>query len=681
MRTRAETRTRLAGLAAALLAAVAVYANSLQNGFVWDDHDLIVRNRTVKSLRYLPDVLGNDFFQDHADDGEYGYYRPLTTLSYLVDYQVWRLRPIGYHLTNVGLHALATLAGVLLLWRLGLGLREGLLAGLLFAVHPIHTENVAWIAGRTDLLALLFSVAALLLHLASPRPATRALAAAAYALGLLAKEMSVVVLPWLWLVEARREPGTRRILRDLLPYVAVTLAYGAWRFLAIQVGTPGTTDEHALGRVLLGALPLIARYLGWMAAPADLNAYAVNPYVVSLADPRLLASVATLGALGALVYRSRQRMPQVPLLAGMLAVSFLPILNVVRVAAPPDMGNVMAERFCYFPSLPFLGLVALGMAAAWDRWASRNRAAQAVLGAGLAAAVAAAALLTVRRNRDWRDEETLFTRTLAQNPNAVLLLNNLATRLIQDGDLDAAERHIARAVELAPQNTAVLSRRVHWLSVQGRRAEAIPIQEAIVAAAERGRPLALNNLAFLQRAEGRRDAARAILEDLVRRDRAPTEAYYNLARIEAEDGRYDAARLHLRRACADWPDDFRVASELAFLEAQGGHHDAAEGIYREQIARHPQEPDLPNDWAATRARRGDTAGAIEILERLLREHPGYSRGRINLVRILAASGRRDEAARQLREAERLAPGAVVAAAAEARAAEAEEGRITRGLKP
>ena len=204
-------------LAFAALSAVSVYVNSLGGKFVWDDRKLILDDRAIKSWRELPQIFSHDFFERNEDDLPYGYYRPLTTVSYLADYTLWGLRPFGYHLTNVGLHALCTILVALILLRLRWPPMATAVAALLFAIHPIHTENVAWIAGRTDLLAFFFCALTLLFALSAeprcesqksaavgvgpPRRVALVLSLVCYGLALLAKEMSIVVVSWLAVID------------------------------------------------------------------------------------------------------------------------------------------------------------------------------------------------------------------------------------------------------------------------------------------------------------------------------------------------------------------------------------------------------------------------------------------------------------------------------------------------
>ena len=149
------------GRAAALIVAATllVYANALGNAFLWDDHFLVVGNTAIKHWANVATIFVHPLFPDAIGSR---YYRPLQTLTYLLDYQLWGLRPWGFHLTNMLLHA----GTAVLLYRLGLVVlrdaRAALAGALLFAVHPIHTEAVTYVSGRSDPLAAFLMLAAAL---------------------------------------------------------------------------------------------------------------------------------------------------------------------------------------------------------------------------------------------------------------------------------------------------------------------------------------------------------------------------------------------------------------------------------------------------------------------------------------------------------------------------------------
>lgn len=657
------------------LAAILVYWNSLGGGFVWDDRFLIVDNPRVQSFDRLAELVTHDYVFVAETDLSYGYFRPLASLSLALDYAVWGPDPFGFHLTNVLLHASSSLLVCLLALGLGASRPVAWAAGLLFAVHPIHTESVAWIAGRTDVLSFLFAGASLGLFLARARvesAAGRRLALTGsllcFTLALLAKEMAAVVPLWIGCLELGRASGESlrrrlgRVFRATAPWLGVIVLYAIVRFLALGVPPPEAPAEHTVVRAVLSAPPTVLRYLGWLAFPGELSAYVQNPYVTRLADPRLLGSLLALALLGAFCWRLARRHPDVGLLSAMLLVSFAPILNLVRIAGPPDMGALMAERFAYLPSFVFLLLVAsLGeMALARLPRAATRRSLAA---AGLLVVVPLYAWRTVERNRDWRDEVTFFERETSHTPGAPLLWTNLAQAEMRAGRPAEAERAIRQAERLSPQAPWVLAVRAQWLTFAGRYAEALPIQQRVVRLERKGNALALNNLAFLLRSTGNAAEALAIVSELIVRLPSYPDPWLNIAEIERAEGDRQAAVAAYVRYLALRPRDLRAVESLAGLYLGERRFDEAEALYLATLRGDSIDARIWNNIGTLRLARGDQGGSLTAVERALEIDPVYRRARFNRAKLLAMAGRAAEARTIFEALVREAPAGDVGSAA------------------
>ncbi len=610
-----------------------VYLNSLDGEFVWDDRPLILQSPAVQSFDDLGEIFAGDFFSHSQIPLPYGYYRPVTTLSYVLDWTLWGADPRGFHVTNVVLHGAASILVLLILVCLGLGDAPALAAACLFAVHPIHTENVSWISGRTDILAFVLTAAALLVWLtavdsrdrrppaattnagrkkkvkgnapAQPglRPTPLALALALFAAALLAKEMAAVLPIWIFLIAFLHQcSGWRRALERALPFSAVLVAYSIVRFVIVDVPAPAQPASINLGMTLLSTPLTILRYLWWMLVPLDLNAYVQNPYVSSIAEPRFWASVLALTAMTAGVLRLGKQRPQAVLWGAMLGASFLPILNIVRVASPEDMGNTMAERFCYFPSFPFLALAVVVVPVLLPRAARRARPMLATAPVVLLLVLAAAA--TWNRTRDWHDDTTLFTDTVAHAPQAALPWSQLALAHVRGGRPGEARQALDEAIRFGPNEAIVVMIRTTLLVVEGKIRQAIPLQERLARAGGPGQPIALNNLAFLYRADGRVEQARQILEGLIENGKAHADVWYNLAEVEVEERNWKRSLRYFERAHQLKPADPRYSNridQVRILYARDLAHSNQKGLAIDQldkVALGSTNPDLRRDAEA-----------------------------------------------------------------------------------
>ena len=126
-----------------ILVSIIIFSNTFQNPFMWDDNELIVENRYIKHLKFIPFLFSFTYWKYHHPLTK-GFYRPITTTSFALDYSLWGTNPFGYHLTNLLLHILNVILIYFLINRLG-GRGLAFLAALFFAAHPIHTESVSWI--------------------------------------------------------------------------------------------------------------------------------------------------------------------------------------------------------------------------------------------------------------------------------------------------------------------------------------------------------------------------------------------------------------------------------------------------------------------------------------------------------------------------------------------------------
>jgi tetratricopeptide (TPR) repeat protein len=497
----------LAGIASATLA---VYANALRAGFVLDARALVAENPVVRraTAANVWFILTHDYWQPMSTDG---LYRPLTVLTYLVDYAVfgYGTNALGYHLENVLLHVACAALVYGLVWRLVGRLWPAVVAGGLFAVHPVTTEAVTYVVGRADLLATLGVLAGMLCYHRSTHDVGRARVgwlaalAAACVVAFFGKETGLVLLPALLLHELAFPAGDRPRLRGAHAVVALVLAsYLSARWLVAQAGLP--PEDHSpidnpivemdfvTGR--LTAASVLGRLLGLVAWPSALSAdYSYRQIPAASWPPRTVADVGAVAVLVALallpwlLVRIRRSHPATFVLAGLAAVALLPTANLL---AP--IGSIMAERFLYLPLVGIAGLVAL----AAERIATHSRV---TVSAALAVAFLALAVRAHVRNRDWSDDLTLWSATVRTVPESAKAQRAwAAARFAADPDHTDLAHVIAaaeRALTIRPDYQQALVDLGSYYVVEGDRlagrapAEASAAYARAVAVLERARPL------------------------------------------------------------------------------------------------------------------------------------------------------------------------------------------------
>lgn len=388
------------------VAAVVVYLGALANRFAVDDIPLVVRNPLVQNASGIwrafaaplwPPDLGGDM------------YRPLVVASWaldqLVDGAVW------FHLLNLVWHAAVCVAVAAFTRRLS-DERTALIAGLLFAVHPVHVEAVANIVGRAEAMAAVFVVLSLYAGLVR---GSVVWSAVAWAVALLCKENAAVLpglMAWAWILGVGRPPQRRRMLAFVASWLVVATAYTAvrWQVLEPYAATRAVSPlfvGESWGSIRLTAVATLADLTRLMVFPLTLRAdYSPDErtLVTSPADPRFvtgLACVLVWGGLLVLAWRRGRRLEAFGL--GWIGIAFLPVANLVFPA-----GFLVAERTLYLPS------VGLALAAgAWlARWPARWRLATTTT------LVLAGALRTALRAPVWRDNTTVTLSVLEDSPRS-----------------------------------------------------------------------------------------------------------------------------------------------------------------------------------------------------------------------------------------------------------------------
>jgi tetratricopeptide (TPR) repeat protein len=452
-----------AALMAVLAAASALpYLNTLRNGLVSDDEMQVLNNPYIRNFHYLRKI-----FTTQATSyipGNPNFYRPLMNIGYLLCHEVFGLRPFGYHLANLLLHAAVVGAVFLLTKRMFENRSLALVAAALFAIHPIHSEAVAWVGASPDLELGFFYLLTFWLFADVARPggsfsyAAQLAMTASFVLTIFSKEPAVTLPVLATIYEHFYRPDRRgtRPLQKFQRYAVLWALTGAYLLFRVRVlgALSSGSNVHPLNwyETLLSALVLLGQYLWKLIWPVGLRIFCPFHAPLSTFDPRVLGGL-TAFAVCILLFRYFWRHAK-PLSFGLLwlLAPLAPVLNVrwMPVAA-------FEERYLYLPSVGFCWLAGWVFLRLRERASARGAAWSRTFTAATAILAALCLLRIVTRNRDWRDNLTLYTNTLAACPDAYYVRRDLGLVHWKDGDDDSAEREWREALKTGPRHAPTWS--------------------------------------------------------------------------------------------------------------------------------------------------------------------------------------------------------------------------------
>lgn len=532
------------GSLAVLVAILIVYSNALQTEFVFDDHTMIVTRQSLRDSGALPAIFTSRKLGGLA-------YRPLRMASYWLDYRLFGLDPMGYHLSNLLLHAATSVAALVVARRL-LPFRAALFAALLFAVHPIQTESVTYISGRRDLLCGLFVLLgcyAFLRYRDQGGVRWLGFAGGAFLLGLLSKEMAVT-LPLLLLafdvVKAPEQGLWRRIIATLrrdwwlyLVPVGAGIAFGLYIVIGLHASRQAEYYGGSLAMTLLTTARVFVHYLKLLVFPATLTAdYSYNafPVTTSWADPNAWLALIILG----LVLLGLIRLASTNHVAAFGGLWFFIALLPVAQLIPHH--ELMAEHYLYLPSFGLFLMIGALMAPLSQKGTGTALAHTACL-----LILALLGVRTLVRNQDWKDDLTLWTKTVQTAPEAARARDNLGRAYIRRG-LDAlAERQFEEAVRIKPDEPSFHDNLGLALFRQGKLADA----ESQLRTALQGNPQLVSahmNLGLTLLKAGRVEEAEAEFHEALRIRPTVAMAWEYLGRIRLQAGRPQEARTMIEKA-------------------------------------------------------------------------------------------------------------------------------------
>ena len=563
---------------------VAVYYNSLHNEFLFDDLQTIVEQKSAGGP--------GEFAQLQALLRGRAAYRPIRSASYAFDYALSGLDPWGYHLSNVAYHTLSATLVFLIARTLFNQTGLALFTAILFAVHPVQTEAVTYLSGRRDVLSGLFVLLGFYIFLRYRQTGRAGYLGGVlllYPLAFFSKE-SGIILPLLCFsydvisrIQVKGRGGGLPPFREIwacawsavrearLLYLPLIVLAGGLAFYVLFL-VRGTWVRTYYGGSLwftgLTMARVFLQYIKLLIFPLTLNAdYSYNafPVTTSWADANALLAVLILVALGCGLLSILQSRPLVAFGGAWFFVALLPVSQII------PHHEMMAEHFLYIPSVGFFLMVA----ALFDPLVDRPRVAPMLYAAGVVALLLLS-LRTVWRNADWRDELTLWGKTVQVAPQAARARNNLGAAYLRRGELTRAEAELEAAVQIKPD----------FAVAHGNLGKIFLDRDG------------------LERAERELQTALRLKEDEV----IPR---LWLGAVYVRKGQMAEAEQQFRAALASPPYDAYAYNNLGVLFAKGGRVKEAESAFREALRRMPDLAEARQNLARLHRLQGSRGFMVE----------------------------------------------------------------------
>jgi len=580
---------------------LALYAPTLGHGFHFDDYHMVVNNQFIKDWRLFPHTIATESIS--SVPVAKGMYRPVLMASFALNYQTGGLNPVGYHLSNIWLHILTACLAVGLAARLWPNLSAGgiLLGAALWAVHPIQTEAVAYVASRSSVLATLWMVLSLWLY-ASRRWFYSAGALAAYALALGSKEIAVTLPGLLLLVEWRleRQAGSARtaaFLR-LLPFLLLTAAYLLWR--KVLLGVVGVTPLRPWGenfRMQLEGIPTVLRLLFW-----PLHQSVVHPQPTGEGIGPWIG-FGLLAGLGSLAWVGRRRFPGLTFALSWAGITFLPV------AFASSLNLVVAEHHLYLPSLGF----ALGLPA----WSEKR-----CLTPFLILLVGMLGVATVRRNAVWKEDFTLWQDASRRAPGSAMVQNNLGLEYESRGEMEEALACYLRAVRQSHDRIEESTARNNLGNAYSKLGQPEAALQEFRRCLELNRfeqGLFYNNIGLADIDLGRWEEAEEAYTRALEADPRLVQGYLNLGVLRFRQDRKEQAGFLFEQAVGLDPDYPLASLALGKFYISRGKFAEARRVFQRFVRVAPRLPDgyLYLAIASLRERPADPGRAERYLARAI----------------------------------------------------------------
>jgi len=588
-----------------------VFGQTVRYDFVnYDDNEYVYANPAITS-GLNPHGIIYAFSGTHARN-----WHPLTTLSHMLDCQLWGVRAGGHHFTNIVLHSIAVVLLFLVLQQMTGAIWQSAFVAALFAIHPLHVESVTWISERKDVLSAVFfmlTLGAYVRYVRSPSIGRYLTMSILFALGLMSKPMLVTVPLVLLLLDywpVKRFGGRssiRRLALEKIPLLALSVASGL-ATLWVQQSSVARTEELPLIWRVANGLVTYAIYLRQMIWPVGLAVFYPHPGD-QLPVWEIGLAIVLLALVSAGVIALRHKRPY--LLTGWFwyLVMLLPVIGLIQVGS-----QAHADRYTYLPQIGLYLLLAWAITDALTSRFATGRIRRGGLQRRIVAVTASLAIIALAwcahvQASHWRNGESLWGHALAVTSGNFMAHDGLGQCLANRGRLDEAIDQFQKALNIAPGYPEIETNLILALTRKGRTDEAITHLQTLLKEYPNNAQAHYDLGNALLRKGNSQGAIAAYEKTLSIQARYPA-AHYNLGIALDQNGQIDEAIAHYREAVQEQPNYPKAYYLLGNDLLHKGRVDDAIAAYEQALKSRPTYPDAENNIGLALLQKGRPSEAI-----------------------------------------------------------------------
>ena len=588
-----------------------VFGQTVRYDFVnYDDNEYVYANPAITS-GLNPHGIIYAFSGMHARN-----WHPLTTLSHMLDCQLWGVRAGGHHFTNIVLHTIAVVLLFLVLQQMTGAIWQSAFVAALFAVHPLHVESVTWISERKDVLSAVFfmlTLGAYVRYVRSPSIGRYLTMSILFALGLMSKPMLVTVPLVLLLLDywpLQRFGGRssiRRLALEKIPLLALSIA-GGFVTLWMQQSSVARTEELPLIWRVANGLVTYAIYLRQMIWPVGLAVFYPHPGD-QLPVWEIGLAIVLLALVSAGVIALRHQRPYLVTGWFWYLVMLLPVIGLIQVGS-----QAHADRYTYLPQIGLYLLLAWAITDALTSRFATGRIRRGGLQRRIVAVTASLAIIALAwcahvQASHWRNGESLWGHALAVTSGNFMAHDGLGQCLANRGRLDEAIDQFQRALNIAPGYPEIETNLILALTRKGRTDEAITHLQTLLKEYPNNAQAHYDLGNALLRKGNSQGAIAAYEKTLSIQARYPA-AHYNLGIALDQNGQIDEAIAHYREAVQEQPNYPKAYYLLGNDLLHKGRVDDAIAAYEQALKSRPTYPDAENNIGLALLQKGRPSEAI-----------------------------------------------------------------------